>query len=586
MDNKTAATFETLAETFLRIVRINLTTETVDIIKNDVDDFCSSCLCEKKSTKCLHCFANTNNIHPSDKENYLKLTNIDYLRSFFKEKSEPWRFRYRRKSGNEFVWVMMEIVKARDYSDDDQNVLLFVQNVDKDLSNIFENEQNILNSLKTERMCMAIIHDLISSGIWRIIYDENGRESVFWSPEFRRMLGFETEEEFPNTLEAWESRLHPLDAERAKKAFYGTLNDKTGKKIYDIEYRLLTKNKGYRWFRDAGEVSRRPDGSPFIYLGIFIDITETKEKELLDNEIKRKNQIEQRQLNLIKSLSSIYFTLHVIDLETDAVTEFASNEYIRQYVNSSENASLQIEIAMQNSVDPRYVPKAIEFTNLLDIKERLGDKNTISEEFVGIHIGWFEASFIVAERDSGGEIASVIFATRSIDKEKRREENLLLLSNTDELTGLFNRHAYDTDSKKYTELPADLVVISMDLNGLKRVNDELGHAAGDEMLKASAECIKRYFSKMGKCYRMGGDEFMVIANVEPAALDDVYRDFTEDLASFRSGKIGELSISFGCAFVCDYPHLSLDELSKVADKKMYQDKNAYYIKSGKDRRRR
>ena len=85
---------------------------------------------------------------------------------------------------------------------------------------------------------------------------------------------------------------------------------------------------------------------------------------------------------------------------------------------------------------------------------------------------------------------------------------------------------------------------------------------------------------------MGGDEFMVIANVEPAALDDVYRDFTEDLASFRSGKIGELSISFGCAFVCDYPHLSLDELSKVADKKMYQDKNAYYIKSGKDRRRR
>ena len=589
MNRKVSDAFEILAETFLKIAKVNLTTAEIDVVKNDDFDFCHDCDCDKKTTKCIQCYAESNVVHANDRENYLKHTDLSYLRDFFRTHDEPWRFRYRRKSSDsEYVWVMMEIVKAQDYSDENQNVLLFVQNVDKDLSNIFENEQKLLNSLKTERMCMAIVHDLISSGIWRIMYDENGTESVFWSPEFRRMLGFESEEEFPNELDSWLSRVHPLDIERVKGEFFGTLDDTSGRKIYDTEYRLLTKNSGYRWFRDSGEVSRRPDGSPFIYLGIFIDITETKEKELLDSEIKRKNEIEQRQLNLIKSLSSIYFTLHVVDLRSDTITEFASNEFVRPYINSPEEAASQIKFALQNTVDPRYVQKAVSFVDFATLKSRLGQKNTISEELLGLHIGWFEASFIIAEHNADGEIASVIFATRSIDKEKRREENLLLLSNTDELTGLFNRHAYDTDIANLSKsaLPDNFVVISMDLNGLKRVNDELGHAAGDEMLSAAAKIIKNNFAPFGNCYRMGGDEFTVIASLPKSALETIRDDFVEELKAFRSERIGELSISFGCAFALDNPEFRIDELAKLADKKMYQDKSAYYVKSGKDRRQR
>ena len=604
MDNHTElASFEILSESFLKIIRLNLTTQEMHIIKNHQEDFCKTCDCLKscsaqcneletcsgKIVKCMQCIAEKNQVHISDKETYIKHTDIEYLKNFFKTHNEPWRLRYRRKSRNEYKWVMMEIMKMKDYRDDNQSLLISVKDVDKDLSNIFEHEQKLLDSLKTERMCMAIVHDLIDSGIWRITYDEEIKEDVYWSPEFRHMIGYKDETDFPNTLSSWFNLIHPLDAERVKKEFFGTLSDSSGTKIYDVEYRLLTKDRGYRWFRDAGEVSRRPDGSPFIYLGIFIDITESKEKEFLNEEIQRKKRIEQKQLNLIKSIASIYYTLHVIDLRNNTVTEFSSNEIIRQFVNSSDNASEQLRTAMENTVDARYIPNALEFTNLSTLRRRLGNKNLISAEFIGKRIGWFEACFIVAERNKDDEITTVIFTSRSIDKEKRREENLLLISNTDELTGLYNRHAYDNDIQKIegSTLNDDFVIISMDSNGLKTINDNLGHAAGDEMLKGTAECIKRHFKHIGRCYRMGGDEFTVIARIPKENLESLYKDFCESLAQWRGRYIATgLSVSFGYAYAIDNKGKELEDLAKIADTNMYKDKADYYVRTGKDRRKR
>jgi len=600
MDNHFIATFETLSQSFLKIIKINLSTQEAEIIKDYSEDFCDSCDYHKnrnnekgnssdKVLRCMHCIAENNQVHISDKEAYLKHTDLEYLRTFFQTHDEPWRLRYRRKRGNAYKWVMMEIIKANDYSDENQSVIISVKDVDQDLSNIFEHEQKLLDSLKTERMCMAIVHDLISSGVWRIIYDDDGKANVFWSQEFRHMIGYKDETDFPNELNSWLDLIHPLDIERVKKEFFDVLNDSSGTQIYDAQYRLLTKDRGYRWFRDAGEVSRKPDGTPFIYLGIFIDITESKEKEILNTEIQRKKRIEQKQLNLIKSIASIYYTLHVIDLRNDTVTEFSSNDLIRQYVNSSENASGQLRLAMENTVDSRYIPKALEFTNLKTLKERIGSKTSISAEFIGKNIGWFEACFIVAERNPVGEIYTVIFTTRSIDKEKRREENLLLISNTDELTGLYNRHAYDGDIQKLegSTLSDDLVVISMDSNGLKTINDSLGHAAGDEMLKGTAECIKRHFKYIGRCYRMGGDEFTVIARIAKENIEEIYNDFLESLSNWRGRYIAAgLSVSFGYAYAGDNQGLDVEELAKIADKNMYKDKAAYYVRTGKDRRKR
>ena len=131
--------------------------------------------------------------------------------------------------------------------------------------------------LQNEAASLDTVHEMLGSGKWTMDFDEAGvMERVNWSDEFRRMLGYNDAEDFPDVLESWSDLLHPDDKEHVLKEYNETISDYTGQKTYDVEYRLLTKNRGYRWYRAVGKPTRRPDGSPKTYLGVFIDITEQK----------------------------------------------------------------------------------------------------------------------------------------------------------------------------------------------------------------------------------------------------------------------------------------------------------------------
>ncbi len=119
---------------------------------------------------------------------------------------------------------------------------------------------------------------MLGSGKWTMDFDESGAMTrVYWSDEFRRMLGYHSKEDFPDVLESWSDLLHPDDKERVLREFNETIADYTGKKTYDVEYRLRTKSRGYRWYRAVGKPTRRPDGSPITYVGVFLDITDRKD---------------------------------------------------------------------------------------------------------------------------------------------------------------------------------------------------------------------------------------------------------------------------------------------------------------------
>ena len=132
-------------------------------------------------------------------------------------------------------------------------------------------------ALQNEAASLDTIHEMLGSGKWTMDFDEAGvMTRVSWSDEFRRMVGYHGTDDFPDVLESWSDLLHPDDREHVLKEFNETISDYTGQKTYDVEYRLLTKNRGYRWYRAVGKPRRRPDGSPITYLGVFIDITERK----------------------------------------------------------------------------------------------------------------------------------------------------------------------------------------------------------------------------------------------------------------------------------------------------------------------
>lgn len=149
--------------------------------------------------------------------------------------------------------------------------------------------------IEREQTAMENIHATMGSGLWSMEFDKNARMiSCIWSDVFRDMLGYQGEDEFPNKLESWSDLLHTDDKDYVMKEYWDTVLDYSGEKTYDVEYRLLTRNVGWRWFHAAGRLSRREDGSPITFVGLFVDIDDEKKMEL---------QLEQQQKDLQDALA-------------------------------------------------------------------------------------------------------------------------------------------------------------------------------------------------------------------------------------------------------------------------------------------
>jgi diguanylate cyclase (GGDEF)-like protein len=164
----------------------------------------------------------------------------------------------------------------------------------------------------------------------------------------------------------------------------------------------------------------------------------------------------------------------------------------------------------------------------------------------------------------------------------RMAEYYRKLANTDSITGLANRTAFnrDIDELKKEE---EYSIVSIDLNELKTVNDTKGHQAGDRYIINAARILNKCFGKDGTCYRIGGDEFCVIMKgSEEDAQKCIGR--LEEITAKRKGRYIE-SVSISCGAESAAGHENIETVVKEADSKMYEIKNQYYITSGKDRRK-
>ena len=119
---------------------------------------------------------------------------------------------------------------------------------------------------------------------------------------------------------------------------------------------------------------------------------------------------------------------------------------------------------------------------------------------------------------------------------------LIETSNTDELTGCLNRRAYEKDIRGLRP-STEFVYVSMDVNGLKIVNDSLGHAAGDELLRGASYCIRKSFDDYGKVYRIGGDEFVAILFINSQRMQEIRHEFVETVESWKGEQIDSMTIS-------------------------------------------
>ena len=224
---------------------------------------------------------------------------------------------------------------------------------------------------------------------------------------------------------------------------------------------------------------------------------------------------------------------------------------------------------IKDRVMPDQLGSFLEFTNITTVRDRLKGKKIISADFIDVITGWFRAQYITVEAASDGRPNVVIYTTRNVDDEKRREEYLVRLSMTDELTRLYNRRRLEEDMAELRagKLDDNLAVFCIDVNGLKVVNDTKGHAAGDELIKGAADCLVLSIGQAGKVYRTGGDEFMAIVRTEaPESLRENIRSKMNEWHGMRSDK---LALAIGFATSAAHPDATVDDLEHLADADMY-----------------
>jgi PAS domain S-box-containing protein len=252
--------------------------------------------------------------------------------------NEGYEFRFYRKDGTVRWYRAMGRLTRNE-----KGIPLRYNGVTIDITKLKEYDA-MYSALQKETASLDTVHEMLGSGKWSMDFNESGvMTRVSWSDEFRRMLGYHGTEDFPDVLESWSDLLHPDDRELVLKEFHETISDYSGETTYDVEYRLLTKNRGYRWYRAVGKPTRRPDGSPITYLGVFFDITERKEmirklaeqREVLSKALEEANRANKAKTLFLSNMSHEIRTPMnaIIGLDTIALHDPAISETTREYLN-------------------------------------------------------------------------------------------------------------------------------------------------------------------------------------------------------------------------------------------------------------
>lgn len=186
----------------------------------------------------------------------------------------------------------------------------------------------------------------------------------------------------------------------------------------------------------------------------------------------------------------------------------------------------------------------------------------------GAMVGFLGVDNPRAHYDDATLLASIqFFVTNSLDR-KKQQAYLEKLSYRDMLTGLYNRNRYIERLEAYKQVQDQQIgAIYIDLNGLKKVNDEQGHRAGDELIVRAAGTIAGIFAE--DAYRVGGDEFVVIL------LDVSREDFARKTEQLRR-QMQENGVDASIGGVWQASTENLEDLLRLADENMYREKKRYY----------
>jgi diguanylate cyclase (GGDEF)-like protein len=222
--------------------------------------------------------------------------------------------------------------------------------------------------------------------------------------------------------------------------------------------------------------------------------------------------------------------------------------------------------------DKRYTKRLSEFGERLQATSKLGDLVAIRQS-VGQHTADLKSYVAQMVKDSDGAVAQLRAQIASYETKLEEMEHIAA---QDPLTGLSNRRVVERHIETRIRSAQVFSVISLDLNGFKKLNDTYGHLAGDDLLKQFATELRTLFRSHDIVGRMGGDEFIVLVDgdlsIASARLERIRRWANGSYTVKRDSNAPKVKVTAAVGIAQWNPGDSMRDILGRADAAMYADK--------------
>jgi diguanylate cyclase (GGDEF)-like protein/PAS domain S-box-containing protein len=437
---------------------------------------------------------------------------------------------------------------------------------------------------------------------------------AYISHVWKARLGYE-DHEVPNTAQAWVALLHPDDREAAMAAVRAHI---THKSPCDVEYRLRTKQGGYRWMHAKGQATWDESGRATYMAGTVADVTERKQAEIKVHRLNRvyavlsginaltvrvrdadelfreacRIAVEAGQFRLAwiglvdeaagmvrprawHGLGENYVGLMPLGVRLQNPDSFGlpGKAYIKRAPVVIENMQAEPRILFKEECEQRG------FRSLAVLPLKVGSEVVGTMALYASEVGFFDAEEVKLLIELADDVA---FALDYIDK----ADKLSQLAYFDTLTGLPNRRLL-MDRLRRAQLNSmrqrtPFAVLFIDMDDFKQVNDLHGHDTGDKLLVEVARRLEMCVRQNDTVARLGGDEFVVIledlglteqiANAHVQAIaDKIFEHLGQDY--FLGDQRHHCAASVGVELL-DGNECSVEQILKDADAAMYRVKRS------------
>jgi diguanylate cyclase (GGDEF)-like protein/PAS domain S-box-containing protein len=388
---------------------------------------------------------------------------------------------------------------------------------------------------------------------------------LYISPRLDELLGYAAEQWIADPTR-WIGLIHPEDRERVLED-EETWTETTGG-VHVQEYRLRDKDGRYRWIRDAA--TARPGEQPgdkAVWFGVLSDVTESREAE------EALRHSEQLLRSVLETAQDAFVAVDqagsILEWNRRAETMFGRD---RGEVLGRVIAELIIPVRFRES-------NPLGSQGPLAVGASRAAGTTIEMIAMRADGSEFPTEVTLWTTSSGDPVRCNAFI-RDITERKQMERDLQALAFSDALTGLPNRALFsdrlDQALASRDRVPQSIAVLFLDIDDFKTINDSLGHAAGDRLLRLVSDRIGEIVRPSDTVARFAGDEFSLLLHRDGAPVDAVAIAERIRLALQApfplEGRRTVVSASIGVAFASMSPGSRADDLLRDADAAMYHAK--------------